>query len=84
MLLATFNEKLLLGQGLSISPLKDGSNSAIAPKSLYEVIQTIDNQKDYNEYILSHENNPAAVASEQVKYERHPVSSYPAFSWGFY
>ncbi|PLB52358.1 putative Rho GTPase activator [Aspergillus steynii IBT 23096] len=70
---ATFNEKLLLGQGLSISPLKDGTNSAIAPKSLYEVIQTIDNQKDYNEYILSHENNPAAIASEQIKYERHPT-----------
>ncbi|KAA8645650.1 hypothetical protein EYZ11_002488 [Aspergillus tanneri] len=79
---ATFNEKLLLGQGLSISPLKDStSNPALAPKSLYEVIQQIDNQKDHHEYILSHEHNPAVVASDQIKYERHPTlggSSGPA------
>ncbi|UDD62865.1 hypothetical protein AFCA_010166 [Aspergillus flavus] len=71
---ATFNEKLLLGQGLSISPLKDSAgNAAIAPKSLYEVIQQIDNEKDYRDYVLSHQNNPGAVTSEQIKYERHPT-----------
>ncbi|OGM45952.1 Rho GTPase activator (Rgd1) [Aspergillus bombycis] len=71
---ATFNEKLLLGQGLSISPLKDSAgNAATAPKSLYEVIQQIDNDKDYRDYVLSHQNNPGAVTSEQIKYERHPT-----------
>ncbi|KAE8379213.1 hypothetical protein BDV26DRAFT_259997 [Aspergillus bertholletiae] len=71
---ATFNEKLLLGQGLSISPLKDSvGNAATAPKSLYEVIQQIDNEKDYRDYVLSHQNNPGAVTSEQIKYERHPT-----------
>ncbi|KAE8342894.1 hypothetical protein RU639_003025 [Aspergillus parasiticus] len=71
---ATFNEKLLLGQGLSISPLKDSAgNAATAPKSLYEVIQQIDNEKDYRDYVLSHQNNPGAVTSEQIKYERHPT-----------
>ncbi|RAK76699.1 putative Rho GTPase activator (Rgd1) [Aspergillus fijiensis CBS 313.89] len=71
---ATFNEKLLLGQGLSISPLKDGTaNPALAPKSLYEVVSQIDNEKDFREYILSHENNPAAVTSEQIRYQRHPT-----------
>ncbi|KAB8221255.1 hypothetical protein BDV33DRAFT_170946 [Aspergillus novoparasiticus] len=71
---ATFNEKLLLGQGLSISPLKDSAgNAATAPKSLYEVIQQIDNEKDYRDYVLSHQNNPGAVSSEQIKYERHPT-----------
>ncbi|EYE96214.1 putative Rho GTPase activator (Rgd1) [Aspergillus ruber CBS 135680] len=68
---ATFNEKLLLGQGLSISPVKD--SPAVGPKSLYEVIYTIDNQKDYHDYVLSHEGNPAAVAKEQLKYECHPT-----------
>ncbi|GAB1196015.1 hypothetical protein APSETT444_005281 [Aspergillus pseudonomiae] len=71
---ATFNEKLLLGQGLSISPLKDSAgNAATAPKSLYEVIHQIDNDKDYRDYVLSHQNNPGAVTSEQIKYERHPT-----------
>ena len=49
-------------------------NAAVGPKSLYEVIHQIDNQKDYHDYILSHEGNPGAVAKEQVKYECHPVS----------
>ncbi|KAL3466787.1 hypothetical protein BJX64DRAFT_249912 [Aspergillus heterothallicus] len=70
----TFNEKLLLGQGLSISPLKEGvDNAAVAPKTLREVIQQIDNQKDYHDFILSHEFSPGAVTSEQVKYHRHPT-----------
>ena len=66
----------MLGQGLSISPLKDSAvNAATAPKSLSEVIQEIDNEKDYRDYVLSHQNNPGAVTSDQIKYERHPVSS---------
>lgn len=73
---ATFNEKLLLGQGLCINPLKtDANNGSFGPKSLAEVVRQVDNQKDLHEFILSHEGNPGAVASEQVKYERHPVSS---------
>ncbi|KAJ5395512.1 uncharacterized protein N7487_009815 [Penicillium crustosum] len=67
---ATFNEKLLLGQGLCVSPLK---TDASGPKSLAEVIRQVDNQRDLHEFILSHEGNPGAVASEQVKYERHPT-----------
>lgn len=68
---ATFNEKLLVGQGLSISPLKDGATAG--SKSLYEVVQHVDNQKDFHDYILSHESNPNAVASEQIQYHRHPT-----------
>ncbi|BCS22929.1 putative Rho GTPase activator (Rgd1) [Aspergillus puulaauensis] len=68
----TFNEKLLLGQGLSINPLKEGGESA-GPRSLREVIQQIDNQKDYHDYVLSHEFNPGAVTSEQAQYHRHPT-----------
>ncbi|KAL4799403.1 hypothetical protein BDV19DRAFT_355026 [Aspergillus venezuelensis] len=67
----TFNEKLLLGQGLSISPLKD--EIVGTPKSLREVIQQIDNQKDYHDYVLSHEHNPGAITSEQIQYHRHPT-----------
>ncbi|EAW09221.1 putative Rho GTPase activator (Rgd1) [Aspergillus clavatus NRRL 1] len=71
---ATFNEKLLLGQGLSITPLDDGTGgSAIAPKSLYEVVRQIDNQKDFQDFILSYEHNPGAVTSDQIQYQRHPT-----------
>ncbi|KAG0154391.1 hypothetical protein PDIDSM_1771 [Penicillium digitatum] len=68
---ATFNEKLLLGQGLCVNPLK--TDGASGPKSLADVIRQVDNQRDLHEFILSHEGNPGAVASEQVKYERHPT-----------
>lgn len=60
---------------MSISPLKD--SSSVGPKSIYDVIHQIDNQKDYNDFVLSHEGNPGAVAKEQVKYECHPVSESP-------
>ncbi|KAJ5555580.1 hypothetical protein N7535_008015 [Penicillium sp. DV-2018c] len=70
---ATFSEKLLLGQGICIKPLKDDSSASFGPKSLAEVVRQVDNQKDLHEFILSHEGNPGAVASEEIKYERHPV-----------
>lgn len=70
---ATFSEKLLLGQGLCISPMKTDGPNATAPKSLAEVVRQVDNQKDLHEFILSHEGNPGAVAGEEVKYEPHPT-----------
>ncbi|KAJ5114677.1 hypothetical protein NUU61_000436 [Penicillium alfredii] len=76
---ATFSEKLLLGQGLCVSPLRpDGNNAALGPKSLAEVVRQVDNQRDLDDFILSHEGNPGAVASEEVKYERHPTLAGPA------
>ena len=70
-MIATFNEKLLLGQGLCVSPIKGETNGALAPKSLAEVVRQVDNQRDLHDYILSHESK--AVSSEQVKYELRPV-----------
>ncbi|CAG7958692.1 unnamed protein product [Penicillium salamii] len=69
---ATFSEKLLLGQGLCVSPMKTEDGS-IGPKSLAQVVRQVDNQKDLHEFILSHEGNPGAVASEQIQYVRHPT-----------
>ncbi|KAJ5116403.1 hypothetical protein N7456_000751 [Penicillium angulare] len=70
---ATFNEKLLLGQGLCVSPIKGESNGSVASKSLAEVIRQVDNQKDLHDFILSHEGNPGALAGDEIKYERHPT-----------
>ncbi|KAJ5152961.1 uncharacterized protein N7482_009439 [Penicillium canariense] len=69
---ATFSEKLLLGQGLCVSPMKT-ENGTLAVKSLAEVVRQVDNQKDLHEFILGHEGNPGAVSGPEVKYERHPT-----------
>ncbi|KAK8122514.1 Rho GTPase activator (Rgd1) [Apiospora sp. TS-2023a] len=72
---ASFNEKLLLSNGLVISPLKhqsslSGHNSRST--SMKEVIQAVDNHKDLEEYLLSfHSKLPPKPA--EAKYERNPV-----------
>ncbi|KAJ5937389.1 hypothetical protein N7454_004689 [Penicillium verhagenii] len=70
---ASFNEKLLLGQGLCVSPIKTETNGSIAPKSLAEVIRQVDNQKDLHDFILSHEGHDGAVSGPEVQYQRHPT-----------
>ncbi|KAK8103745.1 beta-chimaerin [Apiospora kogelbergensis] len=72
---ASFNEKLLLSNGLVISPLKHQSNIAghnSRSSSMKEVIQAVDNHKDLEEYLLSfHSKLPPKPA--EAKYERNPV-----------
>lgn len=66
---ASFNEKLLLSNGLSISPLRNSNET----RSLRECIQAIDNDKDLDDYLQSHYSRlPPRVGSP--KYERNPVS----------
>ncbi|KAK0716919.1 hypothetical protein B0T26DRAFT_644849 [Lasiosphaeria miniovina] len=47
---ASYNEKLLLSNGLSISPLKNGPEA----RSLRECVLAINNEKDLNDYISGH------------------------------
>ncbi|KAI4124122.1 MAG: hypothetical protein LQ338_004968 [Usnochroma carphineum] len=49
---ASFNEKLLLSNGLCVSPLK-GQNSNPSQRSLREVVFQINNTEDLNSYIAS-------------------------------
>ncbi|KAF7717273.1 Uncharacterized protein PECH_007551 [Penicillium ucsense] len=69
---ATFSEKLLLGQGLCVCPMNSG-NGSVPPKSLTEVVRQVDNQKDFHEFVLSHEGHPGAITGPEVRYERHPT-----------
>lgn len=46
-------------------------NGALAPKSLAEVVRQVDNQKDFHDFILSHEGE--ATTAPEAKYERHPT-----------
>ncbi|KAJ3551588.1 hypothetical protein NPX13_g11325 [Xylaria arbuscula] len=69
---ASFNEKLLLSNGLVISPLKNAISPGQASHSLKEVIHAIDNKRDLEEYITSFHSRLPAKPSEP-KYERNPV-----------
>ncbi|KAI0971907.1 hypothetical protein F4678DRAFT_430471 [Xylaria arbuscula] len=69
---ASFNEKLLLSNGLVISPLKNAISPGQYSHSLKEVIHAIDNKKDLEDYITSFHSKLPPKPSEP-KYERNPV-----------
>ncbi|KAM0611502.1 hypothetical protein ACHAP1_001254 [Verticillium nonalfalfae] len=71
---ASFNEKLLLSNGLSISPIKTGQESSGA-RSLREAVMAIDNDRDVNDYVAGQQNR-LPPSSGEIKYERHPGSGY--------
>ncbi|KAK4609344.1 putative Rho-GTPase-activating protein 7 [Fulvia fulva] len=68
---ATFNEKLLLGNGLAVSPLTD-NNSSVSQRSLRELVMGIDNDSDFHNYIAGHQGKIPARPSE-IRYEQHPT-----------
>ncbi|KAF7187743.1 RHO GTPase-activating protein RGD1 [Pseudocercospora fuligena] len=69
---ATFNEKLLLGNGLAISPLQDGSTTQ---RSLRDLVLDINNEKDFQSHIasFSHSVKPRPQDVSDIQYEKHPV-----------
>ncbi|WYZ45556.1 hypothetical protein EsH8_VIII_000872 [Colletotrichum jinshuiense] len=67
---ASFNEKLLLSNGLSISPIK--SQGSGGPRSLREAVLSIDNEKDLHDYLTSHHSRLPPNNGE-VKYEKNPI-----------
>lgn len=71
-LAASFNEKLLLSNGLVISPLKNATAPSQYPHSLKEVVHAIDNKKDLEDYVTSYHSKLPPKTSEP-RYERHPV-----------
>ncbi|OJD21246.1 hypothetical protein ACJ73_07415 [Blastomyces percursus] len=74
---ATFTEKLLLGNGLCVSPLKNGVNpNAAGFKSLREVASEVDDEKDFKSFVLSHASKIASGSTE-IKYEKHPTLATP-------
>lgn len=71
MLIASFNEKLLLSNGLCISPIKNG-DAPQHPRSLRDATASIDNEKDMNDY-LSGFHPKVPLDQGEPKYERNPV-----------
>ncbi|RDW77407.1 hypothetical protein BP6252_05460 [Coleophoma cylindrospora] len=68
---ASFNEKLLLSNGLNISPMK-GREQGSQRRSLGEVIYAIDNEGDLSNYITSFASKVPPRGAD-IKYERNAV-----------
>ena len=70
--IASFNEKLLLSNGLVISPLKNNEFTGQHTRSLKEVINAVDNKQDLENYVISFHGR-VPLKSSEPKYERNPV-----------
>lgn len=68
---AFFNEKLLLKNGLCISPLSTQNDSGQA-RSLRGIVQSIENGRDLNDYLASHASKLGPKPTE-IRYQPHPV-----------
>ncbi len=67
---ASFNEKVLLQNGLLISPL-GGNDTA---KGMREIISLINNDKDFQTYAIAHTSQ--VPPRKEIKYTQHPVSPH--------
>ncbi|OAA60412.1 Rho GTPase activator [Niveomyces insectorum RCEF 264] len=67
---ASFSEKLLLSNGLSISPIKSAQKPNAS--SLREVVTSIDTERDLNNYLAGFHSRVPPKTGEP-KYERHAV-----------
>ncbi|RAL68361.1 hypothetical protein DID88_007092 [Monilinia fructigena] len=68
---ASFNEKLLLSNGLNISPIR-AKEQGTSNRSLREAVHAIDNVKDLSNYISSFAGKVPSRVTE-IKYERNTV-----------
>lgn len=66
---ASFNEKLLLGNGLLISPLSEKGGQR---RSLREIIGDIDNNQDFTSYVMGYMEH--VPSPRENKYIKHHVS----------
>jgi hypothetical protein len=74
---ASANEKLLLNNGLCVSPLKSqAAGASSGPRSLREIAQQVNNQKDLEEYVLGF-SNKAGTRPPEIKYVKHPALASP-------
>ncbi|KAH7019928.1 hypothetical protein EDB80DRAFT_211191 [Ilyonectria destructans] len=78
--LASYNEKLLLSNGLNVSPIQ-GPGGEGSQRSLRQAVSSIDNDKDLNNYVTAQYRNLPASSGE-IKYERNAVLSPQSSSHG--
>lgn len=74
---AALNERLVLGNGLCVNPLKtDGTESVPRARSLREITLSIDNERDLHQYVLENQTQMDAKTPE-IKYEKHHALASP-------
>ncbi|KAF5027306.1 hypothetical protein F66182_600 [Fusarium sp. NRRL 66182] len=77
---ASFNERLLLSNGLSVSPIQGpGGQSSSSQRSLRQAASSIDDDKDLNDYVTA-QLRSMPQSSGEIKYERNPVLNPPGSS----
>ncbi|KAK5008834.1 hypothetical protein LTR28_003445 [Elasticomyces elasticus] len=67
---ATFNEKLLLGNGLAVSPLKPDDSNAAPQRSLRDIVYQINNHQDLEGFVTSLQ---VPQKPSEIRYEKHPT-----------
>ncbi|KAH3986713.1 hypothetical protein HBH98_025830 [Parastagonospora nodorum] len=71
---ASFNEKLVVNNGQVITPQPLKGSSAQAPPSINQLIYQINNERDFDDYILKNAARAPLVKSE-VHYVKHPTQA---------
>ena len=66
---ATLTERMLLGNGLCVSPLKNQDTTA---RSLREIVRSVDNDRDFNDHVSSF-SAKASQRGPDIRYEKHPT-----------
>lgn len=67
---AATNERLLVANGTSISPIKDAQDPVAGAPSMRELIQSIDNQRDFHSFVLGH---AVPAPPPPIQYRKHPT-----------
>lgn len=82
-LIASFNEKLVVNNGQVVSPQPLKGSNAQPPPSVNQLIYQINNEKDFDDYILKNASKVSAVKPE-LHYVKHPTQapaqSYPSLA----
>jgi hypothetical protein len=73
-LAASFNEKLVVNNGQVISPQPLKGSSVQGPPSINQLIYQINNEKDFDDYILKNAARAPLVKSE-LHYVKHPTQA---------
>ncbi|KAH7079250.1 hypothetical protein BKA63DRAFT_408079 [Paraphoma chrysanthemicola] len=69
---ASFNEKLVVNNGQVVSPQPLKGSSVQPPPSVNNLIYQINNEKDFDEYVLKHAAK-APLAKSELQYVKHPT-----------
>ncbi|KAF2034419.1 RhoGAP-domain-containing protein [Setomelanomma holmii] len=71
---ASFNEKLVVTNGQVVSPQPLKGSSVQPPPSVNQLVYQINNEKDFDEYVLKHAAKAPIVKSE-LQYVKHPTQA---------